>query len=175
MIRVYFAELRGATSSSGRCRGGVGRADGRRDHPACPRTCDRWTVPALRQFLAAGPRPVSAAVVGCGGQRSLGGGRVTGAPVPVPQRRVRGRDVRRTGHRSDQPTCPLHPPAARDADQHRGGPGRAAGRPGSRLAAALGVPVAKDTLLRLLRALPEEPVEPVRVLGVDDFALRKGD
>ncbi|WP_371666542.1 transposase family protein [Streptomyces sp. NBC_00289] len=33
-----------------------------------------------------------------------------------------------------------------------------AGRPGSRLAAALGVPVAKDTLLRLLRAFPEEPV-----------------
>ncbi|MGW1090920.1 ISL3 family transposase [Streptomyces sp. NPDC002596] len=50
-----------------------------------------------------------------------------------------------------------------------------AGRPGSRLAVALGVPVAKDTLLRLLRALPEEPVGQVRVLGVDDFALRKGD
>ncbi|MFG2732911.1 ISL3 family transposase [Streptomyces canus] len=46
-----------------------------------------------------------------------------------------------------------------------------AGRPGSRLAIALGVPVAKDTLLRLLRA----PVGQVRVLGVDDFALRKGD
>ncbi|WP_456294040.1 ISL3 family transposase [Streptomyces mirabilis] len=50
-----------------------------------------------------------------------------------------------------------------------------AGRPGSRLAVALGVPVAKDTLLRLLRALPEEPAGQVRVLGVDDFALRKGD
>ncbi|MGW6799406.1 ISL3 family transposase [Streptomyces sp. NPDC055039] len=50
-----------------------------------------------------------------------------------------------------------------------------AGRPGSRLAVALGVPVAKDTLLRILRALPEEPAGQVRVLGVDDFALRKGD
>lgn len=50
-----------------------------------------------------------------------------------------------------------------------------AGRVGGRLAVALGVPVAKDTLLRLLRAFPEEPAGQVRVLGVDDFALRKGD
>ncbi|WP_162688493.1 ISL3 family transposase [Streptomyces sp. ICC4] len=50
-----------------------------------------------------------------------------------------------------------------------------AGRAGGRLAVALGVPVAKDTLLRLLRAFPEEPAGQVRVLGVDDFALRKGD
>jgi transposase len=50
-----------------------------------------------------------------------------------------------------------------------------AGRAGSRLAAAMGAPAAKDTLLRLLRAFPEEPVGQVRVLGVDDFALRKGD
>ncbi|MGV4926600.1 ISL3 family transposase [Streptomyces sp. BHT-5-2] len=50
-----------------------------------------------------------------------------------------------------------------------------AGRPGSRLAAVLGMPVAKDTLLRLLRALPEEPVGQIRVLGVDDFAMCKGD
>lgn len=39
----------------------------------------------------------------------------------------------------------------------------------------LGLRVAKDTLLRLVRATPEEPVGKIRVLGVDDFALRKGD
>ncbi|MEV8099678.1 ISL3 family transposase [Streptomyces sp. TLI_235] len=50
-----------------------------------------------------------------------------------------------------------------------------AGRAGARLAGALGLPVAKDTLLRLVRAAPEDPVGKIRVLGVDDFALRKGD
>ncbi|MER7842004.1 ISL3 family transposase [Streptomyces sp. NPDC096040] len=50
-----------------------------------------------------------------------------------------------------------------------------AGRAGARLAGVLGLRVAKDTLLRLVRATPEEPVGQIRVLGVDDFALRKGD
>jgi transposase len=48
------------------------------------------------------------------------------------------------------------------------------GRAGARLAARLGLGVAKDTLLRLVRALPKEPAGPIRVLGVDEFALRKG-
>ena len=49
-----------------------------------------------------------------------------------------------------------------------------AGRAGARLAARLGMPTSRDTLLRLLRALPDPPIgEPV-VLGVDDFALRRG-
>ncbi|MFE6871681.1 ISL3 family transposase [Kitasatospora sp. NPDC057692] len=49
-----------------------------------------------------------------------------------------------------------------------------AGRPGARLAAMLGMRAAKDTLLHLLRAVPDPPRAPVRVLGVDDFAWRKG-
>ncbi|WP_406046254.1 ISL3 family transposase [Micromonospora sp. NBC_00898] len=48
-----------------------------------------------------------------------------------------------------------------------------AARPAARLARRLGLPVAKDTLLRLVRALPEPPVGEVRVVGVDDFALRR--
>jgi Transposase len=49
-----------------------------------------------------------------------------------------------------------------------------AGRAGVRLAAAAGVAVGRDTLLRLIRALPEPASGPVPVLGVDDFAFRKG-
>ena len=49
-----------------------------------------------------------------------------------------------------------------------------AGRAGARLAARLGMPTSRDTLLRLLRALPDPSIgEPV-VVGVDDFALRRG-
>jgi len=48
-----------------------------------------------------------------------------------------------------------------------------AGRAGSRLAARLGMAVSRSTLLRLVRALPDPPVDRVAVLGVDEFALRR--
>jgi hypothetical protein len=49
-----------------------------------------------------------------------------------------------------------------------------AGRPGSRLATVLGFSASRSVLLRLLRALRLPAQERVRVLGVDDFALRRG-
>jgi transposase len=50
-----------------------------------------------------------------------------------------------------------------------------AGRAGSRLAGALGIAVHPVTLLRLVAALPEPGIGAApEVLGVDDFALRKG-
>ena len=48
------------------------------------------------------------------------------------------------------------------------------GAAGARLARGLGMPVSRDTLLRVIRALPLPAVEPPRVVGVDDWALRKG-
>ncbi|MEO3863631.1 transposase [Acrocarpospora sp. B8E8] len=52
----------------------------------------------------------------------------------------------------------------------------AGGRTGARLAAALGMraTASHDSLIRLLRDLPDPATAPVTVLGVDDFARRKG-
>ncbi|MEU2133968.1 ISL3 family transposase [Streptomyces sp. NPDC018352] len=49
-----------------------------------------------------------------------------------------------------------------------------AGRAGARLAHALAVRASRSTLLRLIRRLPDPAAHTPRVLGVDDFALRKG-
>jgi transposase len=49
-----------------------------------------------------------------------------------------------------------------------------AGRAGARLAARLGIHVSRDTLLRVVRAIPDRPIETTPILGIDDFALRRG-
>ena len=50
-----------------------------------------------------------------------------------------------------------------------------AGRAGARLAGMLGIAVHPSTMLRLIMALPEPQVTAApEILGVDDFALRKG-
>jgi transposase len=62
----------------------------------------------------------------------------------------------------------------RDTERHIGL--ALGGEPGSRLAAKLAMPVSGDTLLRLVRAAGAEPAMAprVRVLGVDDWAWRRG-
>ncbi|MEZ0069293.1 transposase [Streptacidiphilus sp. MAP12-20] len=50
-----------------------------------------------------------------------------------------------------------------------------AGRPAARLAAHLSVPASPNSLLRLVRRLPDKQATAApRVLGVDDFAFKKG-
>jgi transposase len=51
---------------------------------------------------------------------------------------------------------------------------RLAGRAGAGLLTALGIPLSRHTALRLLLRLPLPEVSVPRVLGVDDFALRRG-
>ena len=48
------------------------------------------------------------------------------------------------------------------------------GEAGARLLRRLAMPASADTVLRLVRALPLPEPEPPRVVGVDDWALRKG-
>ena len=48
------------------------------------------------------------------------------------------------------------------------------GEPGCPLARRLAMPLSPDTLLRLIRAVSLKPAEAPRVLGVDDFAFRRG-
>ncbi|MFI5774807.1 ISL3 family transposase [Streptomyces sp. NPDC051658] len=49
-----------------------------------------------------------------------------------------------------------------------------AGRAGSRLAGIVGAPVSRSTDLRLVDALPEPEMPAPRVVGVDEYATRKG-
>jgi transposase len=48
------------------------------------------------------------------------------------------------------------------------------GRPGQRMTQALAAEVSRSTLLRLVRSLPVPKPGVLRVIGVDDFALRRG-
>lgn len=50
----------------------------------------------------------------------------------------------------------------------------AGGEGGSRLASQLKMPISPDTILRLIRTTPDKENEPPRVVGIDDWAFRRG-
>jgi transposase len=91
--------------------------------------------------------------------------------ILLPGSRLRAQDVRRAGRR-------LTTRYARKTPLLAGVLGRIAvalaGRAGSRLAAGLGVPASRQVLLRLVMATPDPAATCPRVLGVDDFAIRRG-
>ncbi|WP_424886740.1 ISL3 family transposase [Streptomyces sp. XH2] len=49
-----------------------------------------------------------------------------------------------------------------------------AGRAGARMTGVFGAPVSRNTLLRLIASLPDPPTAVPRVVGVDEYAQRKG-
>lgn len=49
-----------------------------------------------------------------------------------------------------------------------------AGQAGARITDVFATPVSRNTLLRLVTSLPEPPVVSPRVVGVDEYAQRKG-
>jgi len=59
-------------------------------------------------------------------------------------------------------------------DAHRAVGFALGGEAGARLAAHLDMPTSADTLLRRVKQAPDEPTPPPRYVGVDDWALRKG-
>ena len=60
------------------------------------------------------------------------------------------------------------------ADAHRDIGFALGGEAGARLAGRLDMPTGPDTLLRRVKDAPEEPAPAPRIIGVDDWAIRKG-
>jgi transposase len=142
-------------------------------------------VIVVRARTAGGPVPCPR----CGGRTGQVHGYYerTVADVPADGRPVVVR-VRVRRMRCPVPGCPVQTfreqvPGVLDRYQRRttrlaGQAGevarRLAGRAGAGLLAVLGVPVSRHTALRILLRLPLPQVSVPRVLGVDDFALRRG-
>jgi hypothetical protein len=86
--------------------------------------------------------------------------------------RLQANDVRRAGRRPDQPVRAEDPAADRGAGSIAVALAR---RAGTRLAGGLGIPASRQVMLRLVMATPDPEAASPRVLGVDDFAIRRPD
>jgi hypothetical protein len=95
------------------------------------------------------------------------------APFPLSQPDLLAPDIRRA---SDRGNTPAEPTNRETRDLHRHLAFALGGEAGARLATRLANPTSPDTLLRLASALSRigAPVRTPRVLGIDDWAWRRG-
>lgn len=90
----------------------------------------------------------------------------------MPHPRVPAGRLLRAGAGRRRPTCPDHPTASRYPPRAIGF--ALGGEAGSRLSERLALPTSPDTILRRVKAAPAPAHPTPRVLGVDDFAFRRG-
>jgi transposase len=142
-----------------------------------------------RVIIATVPKPSKGACPLCGSLSGRVHSHYTRTLVDLPwQGRAVAIQVRARRFRCATAGCPrrvfterlpevAHPRARRTARlgsiQHHIG-FALGGEPGSRLAARLSMPVSGDTLLRLVRATEPEPRPSPRVVGIDEWAWRRG-
>lgn len=112
--------------------------------------------------------------------RSLGDLPCFGRPVVllVRVRRFRCVNAACPRHTFGEPLPEIARPRARHTERlrtlHQGLGLALGGNPGARLAAKMAMPVSGTTLLHRIRQVDTAPPAPPRVLGVDDWAWRKG-
>jgi transposase len=125
----------------------------------------------VRDAVGPGPQPLFAAAGRRRDRRPAGGDPADCPPVLLPGSRLRAHDVRRAGRGLTARYARKTPLLARVLERIAVA---LAGRAGSRLAAGLGVPASRQVMLRLIMAVPDPAAATPRVLGVDDFAIRRG-
>lgn len=157
--------------STARHNSAVGRREQRGDTHRGPRDDDRLGMSGLRELVEPGTQLLPAVPSRCAYCGAAGGRLSAHPPVLLPECFARTADVRRAGAGADPTAHAAERVPASDAG--RGRPrARRSGRCTDGL--VLGVPVSRSTVLRLVAPLPEPKPPASQVVGVVEYATRKG-
>lgn len=129
-------------------------------------------VPGLCHSIDIPPQPIRPHALGFAGQRQHGSASAVSPSVSMHAHVLPTTHVQRTFGAAGWPSIwPQGGPLRRLGTGSRGG-----GRPGARMMARLAPPWSRDTMLRVLRRgdPAAELPPPARVVGIDDFAWRRG-
>src|SRR6266508_2309014 len=125
----------------------------------------------MRSALRSHAQPLPAAPGRCRRGRTPPGDRADGTAAVLRPARLPAPDLRRAGPRSDRPLPAAHARVDGDAGGHRGRPGRACRRPADERAQGDHQPLQPAAAAHgAARSASGHP----RVLGVDDFAVKRG-